>query len=313
MDSAPLISIIIPIFNVEQYLAKCIDSIINQTYENIEIILVDDGSPDNCPKICDDYSKKDKRIIVLHKLNGGLSDARNAGIDKANGEYIGFVDSDDWVEQDMYETLVNLILLVDADIAECGISFHFKNFITKSLESKITVCEKLKTLECFLDRSIDIKGSVCNKLYNRKIIDKIRFPVGKLHEDAFFTYKALYYSKKYIRTESCKYNYLQERVGSIMSEKVKPINILTVIEAFEERNDFLLNNNEEILYLKSKAYYYGTLLSEYKKLIFKLKEEKELKKILKNKLLINFRDIIKNPYTNKTKFLVFKVVSFLDK
>ena len=102
----PLISVIVPIYNVEKYLDRCVDSIINQTYKNLEIILVDDGSPDNCPQMCDDYAKKDSRIKVVHKENGGLSDARNVGMEVATGEYVSFIDSDDYISLDCYETVL---------------------------------------------------------------------------------------------------------------------------------------------------------------------------------------------------------------
>ena len=116
----PLISIIVPIYNVEVYIRNCVDSILGQSYENIEIILVDDGSPDNCGDICDEYGSKDKRIKVIHKKNGGLSSARNAGIDIATGDYLGFIDSDDWIESDMYESLYTALTSHKADISVCG-------------------------------------------------------------------------------------------------------------------------------------------------------------------------------------------------
>ena len=115
----PLISVIVPIYNVEKYLARCVDSIVNQTYKNLEIILVDDGSPDRCPQMCDDYAEKDSRIKVVHKKNGGLSDARNAGMAVATGEYISFIDSDDWIETSMFELLINNIFQYDCEIS-CG-------------------------------------------------------------------------------------------------------------------------------------------------------------------------------------------------
>ncbi len=117
---APLISIIVPVYKVEMYIKKCINSIINQTYKNIEIILVDDGSPDNCGKICDDYSKTDKRIIVVHKDNGGLSDARNRGLIAASGQFITFVDSDDYIELNYIETHYNNLINNNADISIAG-------------------------------------------------------------------------------------------------------------------------------------------------------------------------------------------------
>lgn len=115
----PLISVIVPIYNVEKYLVRCVDSIVNQTYKNLEIILVDDGSPDRCPQMCDDYAEKDSRIKVVHKKNGGLSDARNAGMAVATGEYISFIDSDDWIETSMFELLLNNIFQYDCEIS-CG-------------------------------------------------------------------------------------------------------------------------------------------------------------------------------------------------
>lgn len=117
----PLISVIVPIYNVEKYLARCVDSIVNQTYKNLEIILVDDGSPDRCPKMCDDYAEKDSRIKVVHKKNGGLSDARNAGMAVATGEYISFIDSDDYVSDDFFECLLDVMNKENSDIAECSV------------------------------------------------------------------------------------------------------------------------------------------------------------------------------------------------
>ena len=125
----PMISIIVPVYNVESYLADCVDSITAQTFKDIEIILVDDGSPDSCGQICDDYAKTDKRIRVIHKQNGGLSDARNAGIQLASGRYLGFIDSDDYIATDMFERLYNSIIETDSDIAMC----YAANFIDGSI------------------------------------------------------------------------------------------------------------------------------------------------------------------------------------
>lgn len=123
----PMISVIVPIYNVEKYLARCVDSIVNQTYKNLEIILVDDGSPDRCPQVCDDYAEKDSRIKVVHKKNGGLSDARNAGMAVATGEYISFIDSDDWIETSMFELLLNNIFQYDCEISCGGIMMVWEN------------------------------------------------------------------------------------------------------------------------------------------------------------------------------------------
>ena len=124
MNNNPKISVIVPVYKVEKYLDRCVESIVNQTYKNLEIILVDDGSPDNCPVMCDEWAEKDERIRVIHKENGGLADARNAGMNIATGDYIGFVDSDDWIEPNMYEVLLKNALKYDADISRCGLSVN---------------------------------------------------------------------------------------------------------------------------------------------------------------------------------------------
>ena len=134
-----MISIIIPVYKTEPYLRKCVDSVLAQTYTNLEVILVDDGSPDDCGKICDEYAAKDSRVKVIHKENGGLSSARNCGLDVATGKYIGFVDSDDWIDPDMYETLLGLLLRYDADIAEGSYRF----FRPWKSENKVLECPNI--------------------------------------------------------------------------------------------------------------------------------------------------------------------------
>ena len=183
-----LISVIIPVYKVEEYINRCIDSVINQTYKNLEIILVDDGSPDGCPKICDEYAKKDSRIRVIHKQNGGLSDARNVGIDNANGKYITFIDSDDWIPIDsiniLYKNLINTKSEISSGCLLEVFSDNRKNYSNNDYEvySKI---EGLKNL--FLLH--DISNSASGKIYDISLFDNIRYPVGKLYEDLGTTYK----------------------------------------------------------------------------------------------------------------------------
>lgn len=189
----PLISVIIPIYKVEQYLNECIDSVLCQTYENLEIILVDDGSPDRCGEICEEYKKKDNRITVLHKDNGGLSDARNAGLDICKGEFISFVDSDDYVSNVFIETLYNAIMKYSVDVASLYSASKFKDGTSAILTSKIN-----KNAECnevskiaILDMMFyqTIPTGVQYRLYNRHIFDDLRFPKGYLFEDLATTYK----------------------------------------------------------------------------------------------------------------------------
>lgn len=236
------VSVIVPIYNVEKYLIRCIESIINQTYENMEIILVDDGSRDRCAYICDEYLKKDKRVKVIHKKNGGLSDARNAGLEIATGEYIGFVDSDDYISIDMYEKLMSLIELYDADIASCAVKKIYEN---ESNFQKYKKCGDIKvyTNEEALKSLIQeqsIKQTVWNKVYKKSVIKDIKFEVGKIHEDEYWTYQILGNAKKIAHTEYQMYYYLQ-REGSIMSEQYS-----------EKRLNSIYSRQKRLEYLEKK-------------------------------------------------------------
>ena len=182
----PLISVIVPVYNVAEYLQECVDSIINQTYKNLEIILVDDGSTDACPDICDEYAKRDSRIRVIHKKNGGLSDARNAGLDICTGEWIGFVDSDDYIAHDMYEKLYYGAIVNSSDVAVChfycrdnGSSFNSSNFSRKEIYTT------KQDMICQMFSGGGGTLSTCLKLYERKIFSNLRFPKGINYEDAY--------------------------------------------------------------------------------------------------------------------------------
>ena len=172
-----LISIIVPIYNVEAYLERCLDSLVGQTYSNIEIILVDDGSTDHCPEICDIWERKDPRIKVIHKENGGLSDARNVGIKKVSGDYIIFVDSDDWLHRDMIKILADIRMETNADIVECKakkVTEYVKDDSINFKEINIRQFSSREALEALIDENI-LKQTVWNKLYKKDVIDCIQF------------------------------------------------------------------------------------------------------------------------------------------
>ena len=187
-NNSPLVSVIVPIYNMEKYLRKCVDSIINQTYHNLEIILVDDGSPDQCPQICDEYAEKDSRIVVIHKKNGGLSSARNAALDVCQGDYIGFIDSDDYIEPNMYENLLEAIITEDGAIGATGVAVESESGITKYVVNADNVDEsKGQYVESLLLHKGDV--SVCSKLFHREIIGCHRFDETKQNEDLLFVFE----------------------------------------------------------------------------------------------------------------------------
>ncbi len=207
VSNEPLISVIIPVYKVEEYLNKCVDSVINQTYKNLEIILVDDGSPDNCPKICDDYAKQDKRIKVIHKKNGGLSDARNAGIDMANGEYLSFIDSDDYVEKNYISFLYNLAKKYNSDLT---MGKQYVRYSNKTINTGSGSLYELNSYDA-LDKILygeDLDVSAWAKLYKKELFKKVKFPVGRLFEDAATIYKLIDLSKKVVLKSEPIYNYI---------------------------------------------------------------------------------------------------------
>ena len=177
------LSVVIPIYNVEKYLDQCIKSVVNQTYQNLEIILVDDGSPDRCPEICDIWKEKDKRITVIHKQNGGLSDARNHGIQVATGEYIAFVDSDDFIEPDMYEVMIQAADRTGADIATCGRFLYNEKILemkhTSPDEILLQPVDAIKELLC----GGLVEESAWDKIYKKDFFDTVKFPIGQINED----------------------------------------------------------------------------------------------------------------------------------
>ncbi|MEL4106491.1 glycosyltransferase [Oscillospiraceae bacterium WX1] len=307
----PLLSVVVPVYNVEAYLTACVESIRRQDYGNLDIILVDDGSTDGCPRLCDIFAKADTRIRVIHKTNGGLSDARNAGLASSRGNLIAFVDADDWLEKDMYTTLFDLMRQHNADIAECGIRYVYPNGKQREDGARGGVCvlDQRAATAAFLDRRVKISASICNKLYKKSIFETLRFQKNRLHEDAFFMYRALYNAHVFVRTARPKYNYRQGRPGSIMTSPVLPKNIRDILDAFEERNAFFEKEAQERLLQKSKNYYYQTLISSFAEASVYLPEEKELLQELKSKLIGAKREIIHMPIHIRLmlRYIVFLV------
>lgn len=223
MDTRPLISVIVPVYKVEDYLPRCVDSLLAQTYDNLEIILVDDGSPDNCGSICDEYALRDPRIRVIHKENGGLSSARNAGIDIAAGDYLGFVDSDDWVVPQAYEWLLGMALEENVKLV-CAGRYDYSSW---SQELKTGLCPAKREVisgeelarRIFLWDNVD--SAAWDKLYHRSLFREIRYPVGVVSEDLPTTYRIGLNAQRVGMLDKPVYYYFH-RDGSITTAAFSP-------------------------------------------------------------------------------------------
>lgn len=239
------VSIIIPVYNVEAYLDRCLKSIVNQTYENLEIIIVDDGSPDKCPFICDSWQLKDDRIIVIHKENGGLSSARNTGLDIATGDYICFVDSDDYISLDMIETMLDAALTYGVDVVTCG-RIRVANSTEEEMYSlpkgKLFTGEKaIKELFC----GGAIEEAAWDKLYKKEIFYSRRFPLGEINEDIVQTIEILGSCKEVYHVGKALYYYC-ENVGSITKSGYKS-NKLIILKHLDEIKNYIIKNYPDLL------------------------------------------------------------------
>jgi glycosyltransferase involved in cell wall biosynthesis len=238
MNKNPLISIIIPVFNTRAFIRECVESIRRQSYTNLEIILVDDGSNDDSFSICKESEKLDKRVVVLRKKNGGVSSARNLGIKSSKGKYIAFVDSDDIIANDFIETLYNLIIKQSSDVSICNFSTFKKDENNTSFPVKktLTLLGKQNAIESLLYQK-QIQNSVCAKLYKRELIKKPYFDKNISYgEDLLFNYKVLTLSKKVIISSDIKYFYRQ-RPGSAMNSNFKRDMMSSLDAAFIINND----------------------------------------------------------------------------
>lgn len=239
-----LISIIVPVYGVEAYLGRCMESLLSQTYRNLEIILVDDGSLDNCPALCDAYKAQDARIQVIHQENAGLSGARNAGLSIARGEYVAFVDSDDYVAADYIKALYELMQESEADITQCRFAYVSGEPLERyrSRSYKVYRGESLMEQLYGLEEEATYFVVAWNKLYKRELFSKIRYPQGRIHEDEATTYRLFYQSKKLAFTDRVLYGYFTQNTGSITA-------------TFSgKRLDYLTAQEERIAFFKEIGY-----------------------------------------------------------
>lgn len=252
-----LISVIVPVYKVEPYLDKCVQSIVDQTYRNLEIILVDDGSPDNCGAMCDAWAAKDSRIKVIHKENGGAGLARNIAMDLAHGEFISLIDSDDYIEPHMYEHLLSL-MVEDVDIAECEL------LETESDDAPldgpktdgILVCTAEEAMAHHIGDAI-FRQTPPNKLYRRATVGDIRFPVGNRIDDEFFTYRVIARCRRLAHSDRRMYAYRQQP-GSVMHLSFA-LSRLQAVDAKEQRLELLEQQFPELVPLAKTNLWYTCL------------------------------------------------------
>lgn len=309
-----LISVIVPVYQVENTLKKCVDSILNQTYKNLEIILVDDGSPDGSGKICDEYALLDSRIKVIHKKNGGLSSARNAGLDVAIGEYVGFVDSDDWIEPTMYEELYKLLIDNCVKLANSGVFMDYDDGRTVffdvqySGKEEIVLMEKEEALKENL-LNTRITNSVCNKLFHTSIFDNLRMKEGIYFEDMEVMPKCIEKAEKVVHYNKPMYHYVQSG-ESILRRKYDLKHFTEVDLAFERMTDY--KSNYPKLFIQAVAAYISISLNVIHKsrgVKACVKRRHELIKEIKRK---QPKDVVECMRKNdRLKYKVFRVSPML--
>lgn len=260
----PLLSIIVPVYDVERYLPKCIDSILAQTFTDFELILVEDGSPDNCPALCDAAAARDARIRVIHQKNGGLSAARNAGLDAARGAWIGFVDSDDYIAPEMYEVLYQAVQSTGADLALCDYA-EVDEAGAPCLPPHTGLAQRIFTGRELLKRATNTMAQPAwNKLYRRAIFAQLRYPEGKLNEDLFLIPEVCLQIQKAVVVPKALYYYVQ-RGGSIMSGN-KTLRHFDAAEAAQRYWDCLVENGAYDALANAAKFTMGSVSRVYRQL-----------------------------------------------
>lgn len=288
-----LVSVIVPIYNVEKYLVECIESIINQTYRNLQIILVNDGSTDSSYEICKKYLELDTRIILVDKANGGSASAKNEGLKTAKGDYIAFVDSDDFIEPDMIEYMVNTIKKYNSDIIQCSFTNLYKNTEKfrqdKIVEQKITSKEFLELFLTKWDSSL-----FWNKLFKRDVIENVFFREGRCIDDEFFTYKCVINSKNIVTSNKIVYNYRMRKSGVMKSESSKKQILKDRIDYLYERYELVTQIYEDLddIFLENLLTYYLIIGRDYyidKNILDYMKSKL---KFIKRKIIVSHINII---------------------
>ena len=305
MSEMPLISVIVPVYRVEKYLDRCLQSITEQTYRNLEIILVDDGSPDGSGAICDAWAAKDSRILVVHKENAGAGAARNTGLDVATGDIVSMIDSDDYLDVHMYEHLMQL-MKDGVDIAECDICWTERDDLPMEdgSQAEIKVCDVEEAMRLHIRDEIFCQTPP-NKLYRRQTMADIRFPEGNLIDDEYFTYRVIGNARKLARFSACMYAYRQQP-GSAM-HKTFSLRRLQGLEAKVQRLEYLEKNMPSLVY-EAKFDLFFTAMFLMQECFRSLKgAELEQARSYIRETLNKITPLEKNPETSAKKNLLLKL------
>lgn len=313
-DQKETISIAVAIYNSDSYLERTIHSLLSQTYKNLEIILVDDGSTDKCPEICDKFGEMDNRVKVIHKKNGGLFSSRNVGIENATGTYIAFLDGDDWVDSSMYESMLYALQQNNADLVACRYRCIFKDKTIDKSTDMMAIMENQEMLAKYLeeDEAYLIQNAAWNKLYKRTLLKELRFP-ERWYEDMLFTIKLLSLPLRSVYLDHAYHNYVCDRESSIMNKGINKRIFTDLIPNLYDRSVFLRHIGRNDLALIQDYYIYKRLLLFYIQ-VSKSKDadRKQYSKILTQKIRAGkkyFKDIFTIPLAGKYDY--FKVKIFL--
>ncbi len=287
--NTPLISVIVPVYNVEKYIRRCLESIVKQSYQNLEIIVVDDGSTDNSGNICDDIASEDSRITVIHQKNLGLAGARNTGLDIYKGEYVCFIDSDDYIHPEYVSYLYKLCIDNDCKMAICdSISASDDSTYGKfDSKSEPTIYTGKELLDMFYGDMHGVIVVAWDKLIHRSCIGSSRFPQGLIHEDESSTFRFIYNAEKIAYTPNQLYSYFT-RADSITAVAFSMKN-LDILKAYEYRLDFFKEQKETDLYNREYSYYLSAILINYHKVHETIQDNADILKDLKNTYRIVYK------------------------
>ncbi|SHR97853.1 glycosyl transferase family protein [Mycobacteroides abscessus subsp. abscessus] len=310
------VSVVVPIYKVEKFIHRCINSIIQQTYKELEIILVNDGSPDNCGKIINEYQSNDKRIIAIHKQNGGLSDARNVGMDKVSGEYVIFVDSDDWLEKDFIEMLIYASKSENADIVQSGFYYAYDDYLLYDERFFITESEFItlnnRELMTELVKNERVKNFAWGKLYKTELVKDFQFKKGVLFEDVFWAHNVMQRVEKYVISNKPKYYYYQRSDSIVTTYTVRNLDIL---EGLKERHEFIRKYYKDLIRESNKEILKACLI--HYKLLFINKDidkseeyRNSIKKYI-NKNYLELKNAVSNDKYLRNELVLFKLQPFL--